>query len=524
MIVKVAEPTMRANSTAKHAIASSRASLFAAALVMSAIFWLLSWHGDTAESIVATWIRSETFAHGFLIIPISAWLIWRRRHVLGTLALQPSFLALPLLALLGFGWFLGHLAGTGIVQQYCLVLMIPLLVWIILGSQVAMALAFPLFYLLFAVPFGEFLLPPLMDHTANFTVRALRLTGIPVYREGLFFTLPSGNWSVVEACSGLRYLIASVTLGFLYAHLTYRSFSRRAIFVALSFIVPIIANWFRAYMIVMIGHLSSMQYAVGVDHLLYGWIFFGVVMLILFWIGSYWREDDRPHQRVPDAVVKVAENRPPMQAIMMATLTSAVLVAIWPAAATRIDDAGSRVLPILPVPSATGGWRPVPGHLATWTPGYWNPSVWINQVYDNDGKRVGLYIGYYRNQRNGAELITSRNMLVRNRDRAWRKIEERDQTLPVNHEGLSLIETKLQSRSMQLLVWHWYWVDGRYVLNPHWAKFLQMKSTLSGRGDDGAVIIVYTELDIGGKRATGRLQAFVDSMLPAVTESLQSAR
>lgn len=77
---------------------------------------------------------------------------------------------------------------------------------------------------------------------------------------------------------------------------------------------------------------------------------------------------------------------------------------------------------------------------------------------------------------------------------------------------------------MQLLVWHWYWVDGRYVLNPYWAKFLQTKSTLSGRGDDGAVITVYTELDIGGKRATGRLQAFVDSMLPAVTESLQSAR
>ena len=107
---------------------------------------------------------------------------------------------------------------------------------------------------------------------------------------------------MVEACSGLRYLIASLTLGFLYAYLTYRSLARRAIFVAVSVIVPIVANWLRAYMIVMIGHLSGMQYAVGVDHLIYGWLFFGVVMLILFWIGSIWREDLAPAQPAPRSV------------------------------------------------------------------------------------------------------------------------------------------------------------------------------------------------------------------------------
>ena len=133
-----------------------------------------------------------------------------------------------------------------------------------------------------------------MEHTADFTVAALRLTGIPVYREGQFFTIPTGSWSVVEACSGLRYLIASVTVGVLYAYLTYRSPARRAAFVAASIVVPIVANWVRAYMIVMIGHLSGMKYAVGVDHLIYGWVFFGIVMLLLFWIGSFWREDVAP--------------------------------------------------------------------------------------------------------------------------------------------------------------------------------------------------------------------------------------
>ena len=97
---------------------------------------------------------------------------------------------------------------------------------------------------------------------------------------------------MVEACSGVRYLIASVMVGTLFAYLTYQSLARRIAFVAVSFLVPVLANWLRAYMIVMLGHLSGNKLAVGVDHLIYGWVFFGVVMLLMFWIGARWREDE----------------------------------------------------------------------------------------------------------------------------------------------------------------------------------------------------------------------------------------
>jgi len=196
-----------------------RSWLFASGLIFSAIVWLLGWYGNTVHSMVAIWERSETFAHGFAIVPISAWLIWRRRHAVAALDLRPRFLALPLLALAGFGWLLGQLAGAGVVQQYALVIMIPLLVWAILGNEVVRALFFPLFFLLLAVPFGEFLLPAMIEHTADFTVFALKLSGIPVYREGAFITIPSGNWSVVEACSGLRMLV------------TFFAFSTAAVFL-----------------------------------------------------------------------------------------------------------------------------------------------------------------------------------------------------------------------------------------------------------------------------------------------------
>ena len=66
-------------------------------------------------------------------------------------------------------------------------------------------------------------------------------------------------------------------------------------FVAASILVPIVANWLRAYMIVMIGHLSNNKLAVGVDHIIYGWVFFGIVMLLLFWSDRSGRKTTAPH-------------------------------------------------------------------------------------------------------------------------------------------------------------------------------------------------------------------------------------
>ena len=117
-----------------------------------------------------------------------------------------------------------------------------------LGLRWAKILAFPFAILFFAVPFGEVLVPMLMQWTADFTVVALKVSGVPVFREGQNFVIPSGSWSVVEACSGVRYFLASLFVGALYAWQMYRSPLRRALFLLASIVVPIVANWVRAYL------------------------------------------------------------------------------------------------------------------------------------------------------------------------------------------------------------------------------------------------------------------------------------
>src|SRR6266496_3021422 len=258
------------------------------------VFCILGLFWQTTASIVAIWWRSETFAHGFVVVPICLWLTWRRRETLALIAAKPWWPGLAFVFLAGALWLVMGVADVLGVKQFALAFMIQAAIITVLGTGVARALAFPLAFLLFAIPAGEILVPVLMDWTADFTVNALRWSGVPVYREANHLTIPSGRWSIVEACSGIRYIIASFMVGTLYAAIAYRSTRRRVMFIAASIVVPIVANWVRAYMIVMIGHLSNNRYAVGVDHLIYGWIFFGVVMVLLFWVGSFWQEDPAP--------------------------------------------------------------------------------------------------------------------------------------------------------------------------------------------------------------------------------------
>ena len=107
-----------------------------------------------------------------------------------------------------------------------------------------------------------------------------------VLREGTTFAIPTGRWSVIEECSGINYLIASVAIGTLYAYLTFRSLTRRLAFIALSVAVPLVANGVRVYLIVIAAHLSNNSFGAGVDHLVLGWVLYGAVLLALFWIGS----------------------------------------------------------------------------------------------------------------------------------------------------------------------------------------------------------------------------------------------
>ena len=491
-----------------------------------ALCWLFAWHYETARSTVSIWHRSETYTHGFIIFPISAYLIWTRRHDLLTIQPQPSRLGILALVLAGFAWLLADSADVLVAQQYALVAMVPLLVWAVLGHRVAYALLFPLLFLLFAVPVGEFLLPPLMAYTADFTVAALQITGIPVYREGNLMSLPTGNWSVVEACSGLRYLIASLTLGCLFAYLNYRSVWRRTVFIGLSIIVPIVANWVRAYLIVMIGHLSNNRLAAGVDHLIYGWVFFGFVMMLLFWIGAKWREPDPepaksihlPHEALHPANTSLKK-------LISAAVLSAGIIAVWPSFGWYLDSAAPDTSPIsLQLPASVSGWQTKGQSISNWGPRFVAPVSELKRTYTKDGKSVELLIKFYRNQQQGSELINSQNQIIETKDVTWRQASAVSREISVAGSSIDVTEAQLLSMDHKLLVWTWFWVGGQYTDNTYLAKLYHAKAKLLNQGDDAAAIFIYTRNDDVTDRARDDLQRFTTDMLSSINATLPQAK
>jgi len=480
-----------------------------------ALYW------STADSMVDIWVRSETFQHDFLILPISLFLIWTKRREVGKLVPAPDYLGFVLIAGAGLAWLIATAGQVQVVQHYAMVAMIPAAVIAVAGREVAWALAFPLGFLLLCVPVGEALMLPLMEHTADFVVLALRLTGMPVLREGTFFTIPSGQWSVVEGCSGLRYLIASVTVGILYAYLNYDKLWKRLLFIGLSVVVPIVANWLRAYMIVMIAHLSNMKLAVGIDHLIYGWVFFGLVMFLLFWMGSFWRDPVAGASRASGSVSSV--RKVSVSAAHLAAAAAAVLAiaGAWPLYAAYLDrPSGAGGKPVLPIPVAAGGWSLAADPLTDWRPRYEGAAASVVQVYRKGEATVGVYLGLYRDQRKGAELVTSANIMVEQKHPVWSNVGESRRKEDLGNGPTDIRQTLLRSPGQRLLIWDWYRVSGRNIVEPYVGKLLLARDRLLGRGDVGAAIILFTPYQERPEAAEETMRQFVREMLPSIEVEL----
>lgn len=241
------------------------------------------------------WWDIDTYNHILLVPPIIAWLVWLRRTELARI--RPAGW-LPGIAWLLAGltlWLFGSRAEINLVSQLGTLLAFQGALLALLGIRAGLVLAFPLGYALFLVPFGDELIPSLQQVTAKIAVGLTHLSGVPAIIDGLYIDTPGGRFVVAEECSGVKFLVAMVALATLVAWTGLAGWHRRIALIVGAAAVSVLANGVRAWGTIFVAQYVGAERAGGFDHIVYGWLFFALVIGAV--LGIAWRFLERePHQ------------------------------------------------------------------------------------------------------------------------------------------------------------------------------------------------------------------------------------
>jgi exosortase A len=456
------------------------------ALVLIFFIWcVVFWQGLT--SAIDIWLISDIFNHCLFVLPAVGFFIYLKRPQLVSHAITPNYwLLLPCTGSL----LLYAIGLSGDVQLFMHVAtftFLPLSIWFFLGNKLAKKITFPLFFILFCIPIGEELIPTLQQITADMSVVMLNWSGVPLFRTGLYIEIPEGRFLVAEACSGISFFIASIVIGSLYAYLNIQSASRKILFITIAILFPVLANAIRVFGIILTGHLTNMEHAVGADHLIYGWIFFSFVIICLIAIGELIREKTadlkvQPVETgsggsVPAKVLVTSVGVLLILTMSFAAWYQIILTQLKPASAAQKID---RVAVFEPT---------VIGQLgANWSPAFTNAYDSEQGTFTHKKQLIDVYVAWY--PKGQGELISSLNRFYL--EQSW-TLDSRD-----NFTGLKgptfAIEQIVNSRSRRLLT-HWYVVDGKVLTDKKMAKLYEIYRIMRGDYIGSGIIILSQQSD-----------------------------
>jgi exosortase A len=463
---------------------------------------LLLFRRDVAH-MLGIWWNSTTYGHCLFVPPIIAWLVWQRRRELAQLAPQACWPGLLPVALGGLLWLVGDAAAVALFRHAGLVTMLAGAVLALLGPNVGRGLAFPLGYMAFLVPFGDFLEAPLQAITVRQTMGLLDLLGVPAVVDGVLITIPNGYFEVAEACSGTKFVIAMAAYGVLVANVCYISWRRRLAFLVMALVVPILANGARAAGTIYAAHLTSVEAATGFDHIVYGWVFFAVVMAAVMGIGWHWfdRDPDAPWFD-PAALRAPVPSALPLPLGAALVLGTALLFAGW---GWAIENR-SAPLPARIVLPQVSGWRLVPpAEGPGWAPNYPGADHSLLGHYaDARGRRVDLAIAVYAGQHEGKELVGFGQGAIRENDR-WVRVQD----LPPIAGSTGVRMTAPGPVERQTFTW--YRLGDTVTGSPRRVKLETLRTKLLGGSPLAVAVLVSAH---GGPEARAAAEDFVAAAGP----------
>jgi exosortase A len=444
------------------------------------------------SKLIDVWQSSNTYGHGFLILPIVLWLINRNKHLLAKIDTQPSLVGLFFVGLTSFFWFISALSYINVIEQFAIFSLFVVLTWVFFGWKMVVFLKFPLAFLYFSIPVGDFLVPYLQFITADISVFMIKAFGIPVFRDGMYIQIPNGNFLVAEACSGIRFLISTVTIGVLYSYLNFSKFYKQILFVLLCCIVSIVGNGLRAFLMILIGHLSNMQAAVGFDHFVYGGVFFCIILAVLFVIGYYMADPlDEIEKPVSTSDKQISQQFP---SFVFIVITFSFLL-IGPLLKYKYENHVAILAPqqinkltdhsptkLMSIPKFNHNWMPsFPDSDETYISSLTSPTSTNN---------IDIFVAKYHYETNDKEIISYKNRLFNVDFWSINSISTHEITIindeKVPYNSFSIVNMRGEERKLRVV----YKVNGILVANKIQFKLFQLINKIMMTDFGGEVIVL----------------------------------
>jgi len=456
-------------------------------LILAFFLWLFLYQ-DALITSVRIWYVSEIFTHGFFIIPGSLYFIWRERGLLAKHTPKANYWVLLLLIpMLLIGLF-GRVGGIQVFTHISAFTVLPLAIWLCLGNAMSRIIWFPLCFMLFSIPIGEELVPFLQKITAEMAVIMLGWTPIPIFNTGLYIEIPQGKFVVAEACSGIRFFVGSLVFGAVYSHITYKSIYRKISFMSLSVVVPVVANALRVMGIVMVGYYSDMEYATGADHLVYGWVFFSIVLFLLVLLGELFKEtvvqNELSESINPLIFFKVIS--PSSKALSVLALSFLVVI-IWQESSMASRIGGDKlnftsVDELISVDRIRPSWEPV---FSGESDSILGALPLVSDEDYSDETMIDFALVWYAENKDGKELVASSNYMYDKEK--WSILKKKSISVLGGKPDAQLLDIVSSVGNKQKIL-YWYQLSDQQLGSQVKTKLFQSLDIMLGGAGAGALI------------------------------------
>ena len=488
------------------------------ALIVLLLIWF---YWPVLTSLANSLTVSEDYSFGLLLPFVSAYIVYLKWPKLRSQAWQPSWIGLVIIALGFVLYILGDLAAAFYFPPVSFLVVVAGLLWLLGGWRMVRELAFPLFLLFFMIPLPAMVMKsltmPLQLISSRLAAGMLQGIGVPVMRQGNVIDLGVRQLQVVDACSGLRYILSLSALGFIYCYF-YQRRSWKA-FVLLVSLVPaaILANTFR---VAAMGLFPVLQE--GFWHSFSGWLIFifcfGVLGL-LNWLMNYL---EPPRAALAMAVATDTKAPQPVSRPSSSLYLVAALVLVLVAGQIALRLAHAPPVPLLQsldnFPLQLGPNQGKRGYLDTAMATAVGADAYLEANYSNGGDPpVSLWIGYFESQSKKVEGRIH-SPLICLTSNGWNILESRIIELA---PGLPVRYLLMEQGRTRQVVYYWYLQQGSWVASEYSTRLFMGWNGMMKQRNDGAIVRLITSAEPTVTQARERLDDFVRLLLPVLPQFIK---